>query len=128
MDRTREIIGAAIDVHNAIGPGLLESAYQACLAHELSARGISFVRELPLPVVYKGVSVDCGYRLDFLVEDSVLEIKSITAINPIHVAQVLTYMKLGGWSLGLIINFNVVSLNRGIRRLALSSSPSSPSR
>ena len=124
MDRTREIIGAAIDVHNAIGPGLLESAYQACLAHELSARGISFVRELPMPVVYKGVSVDCGYRLDFLVEDSVLEIKSITAINPIHVAQVLTYMKLGGWSLGLIINFNVVSLNRGIRRLALSSSPS----
>jgi GxxExxY protein len=128
MDRTREIIGAAIDVHNAIGPGLLESAYQACLAHELSARGISFVRELAMPVVYKGVSVDCGYRLDFLVEDSVLEIKSITAINPIHVAQVLTYMKLGGWNLGLIINFNVVSLNRGVRRLALSSSPSSPSR
>jgi GxxExxY protein len=124
MDRTREIIGAAIDVHNAIGPGLLESAYQACLAHELSARGISFVRELAMPVVYKGVSVDCGYRLDFLVEDSVLEIKSITAINPIHVAQVLTYMKLGGWNLGLIINFNVVSLNRGVRRLALSSSPS----
>jgi GxxExxY protein len=128
MDRTREIIGAAIDVHNAIGPGLLESAYQACLAHELSARGISFVRELAMPVAYKGVSVDCGYRLDFLVEDSVLEIKSITAINPIHVAQVLTYMKLGGWNLGLIINFNVISLNRGIRRLALSSSPSSPSR
>ena len=128
MDRTREIIGAAIDVHKAIGPGLLESAYQACMAHELSARGINFVRELPLPVVYKDVNVDCGYRLDFLVEDSVLEIKSITAINPIHVAQVLTYMKLGGWSLGLIINFNVVSLNRGIRRLALSSSPSSPLR
>jgi len=117
--RTHVIIGAAIEVHNANGPGLLESAYQQCLAHELSVRGIPFVRELPLPVFNKGVKVDCGYRLDFVVEDVFVEIKSITGFEPIHMAQLLTYLKLGRWKVGLLINFNVTSLTRGIRRIVL---------
>jgi GxxExxY protein len=118
-DVTGQIIGAAIEVHSSIGPGLLESAYQECIARELTLRGVPFLRQLPLPVIYKGVKVDCAYRLDFLIEDVVLEIKSVAAIDPIHVAQVLTYMKLGNWKLGLLINFNVTALTRGIRRLAL---------
>jgi GxxExxY protein len=118
-DVTSNIIGAAIEVHRAIGPGLLESAYQECMSRELVERGIPFVRQLPLTVTYKGGKVDCAYRLDFLIEDVVLEIKSVAAIDPIHVAQVMTYMKLGNWKLGLLINFNVTSLTRGIRRLVL---------
>jgi GxxExxY protein len=118
-DVTGKIIAAAIDVHRAIGPGLLESAYQGCMQHEFALRGIRFVRQLPLPVVYKGTKVDCAYRLDFLVEDVVLEIKSVAAIDQVHIAQVLTYMKLGGWHLGLLVNFNVTQLTRGIRRLIL---------
>ena len=118
-DTTGKIIGAAIEVHSAVGPGLLESAYQECLGHELTLLGIPFVRQLPLPVIYKGVKVDCAYRLDFLVEDVVLEIKSVAALDPIHVAQVMTYMKLGHWKVGLLINFNVTVLTRGIRRLVL---------
>lgn len=118
-DTTGRIIGAALEVHRAIGPGLLESAYQECLAHELALRRLPFLRQLALPVIYKGVKVDCAYRLDFLVDDVVLEIKSLAAIDPIHIAQVMTYMKLGGWKVGLLINFNVTSLTRGIRRLML---------
>jgi len=118
-DVTSKIIGAAIEVHSAIGPGLLESAYQECVSRELVVRGIPFVRQLPLTVTYKGVKVDCAYRLDFLIEDVVLEIKSVAAIDPIHVAQLLTYMKLGNWKVGLLINFNVTTLTRGIRRLML---------
>jgi GxxExxY protein len=116
---TGQIIGAAIEVHRALGPGLLESAYQECMTHELMLRGVPFVRQLPLAVQYKGVRVDCAYRLDFLIDDVVLEIKSVAGIDPVHVAQVLTYMKLGRWKLGLLINFNVKVLSRGIRRLIL---------
>jgi GxxExxY protein len=118
-DVTGQIIGAAIEVHRALGPGLLESAYQECMTHELMLRGVPFVRQLPLAVQYKGVRVDCAYRLDFLIDDVVLEIKSVAGIDPVHVAQVLTYMKLGRWKLGLLINFNVKVLSRGIRRLIL---------
>jgi GxxExxY protein len=116
---TGKIIGAAIEVHRALGPGLLESAYQECLCHELALRAIAFQRQLSLPVTYKGLKLDCSYRLDFLVDDVVVEIKSVAAIDPIHEAQLLTYMKLGNWKLGLLINFNVALLTRGIRRLIL---------
>ena len=118
-DVTGAIIGGAIEVHRAIGPGLLESAYQECMGHELFLRGVPFLRQHPLPVHYKGVRVDCAYRLDFLVDDVVLEIKSVSGIDSIHIAQVLTYMKLGEWKLGLLINFNVKVLTSGIRRLIL---------
>ena len=118
-DVTGQIIGVAIEVHRAIGPGLLESAYQECMAHELFLRGVPFLRQYPLPVHYKGVRVECAYRLDFLVDDVVFEIKSVSGIDPIHVAQVLTYMKLGDWKLGLLINFNVAVLKNGIVRRVL---------
>lgn len=117
---TEQIIGAAIDVHRALGPGLLESAYEECLCRELALRSIPFERQRPLPVEYKGVRVDCGYRLDLLVANSVVvEIKSVSAIEPVHEAQLLTYLKLGGWKLGLLINFNVPVLKDGIRRRIL---------
>jgi len=117
---TREVIGAAIEVHRALGPGLLESAYEQCLSRELTLRHVPFVRQLPLPVEYKGVKVDCSYRLDFLVDSSVVvEIKAVSALEPIHSAQLLTYMKLGCWSLGLLINFNVPVIRYGIRRMIL---------
>ncbi len=119
-DLTREIIGAAIGVHRALGPGLLESAYEECLCHELRLRGLHFERQKPLPVVFKGVMLDCGYRLDLLVSNSVVvEIKSVDAFLPIHEAQLLTYLKLGGWCVGLLINFNVPVLKGGIKRIAL---------
>jgi GxxExxY protein len=117
---TKEIIGAAIEVHKALGPGLLESAYEECLCHELSLRRVAFGRQTPLPVEYKGVKLDCGYRLDLLVEGAVVvEIKAVEAIHAIHEAQLLTYLKLGGWKLGLLINFNVSVLKEGIRRRIL---------
>ncbi len=114
---TEQIIGAAIEVHKVLGPGLLESAYEECLCRELGLRGIQFERQRSLPVEYKGVKLDCGYRLDFLVENTVVvEIKSVSGIEPIHEAQLLTYLKLGGWKLGLLVNFNVPVLKDGIRR------------
>ena len=117
---TERIIGAAIEVHKALGPGLMESAYEECLCRELALRGIGVERQLPLPVEYKGVRLDCSYRLDLLVEQSVVvEIKSLSSIEPIHEAQLLTYLKLGGWKLGLLINFNVPALKDGIRRRIL---------
>jgi GxxExxY protein len=117
---TGEIIGAAIEVHRYLGPGLLESAYQQCLARELALREISYRREWPLPLEYKGLRVKCGYRIDFLVADSVVvEIKSVEAIAPVHQAQLLTYMRIGGWNVGLLINFNVLVLRTGIRRKVL---------
>ena len=117
---TRDIIGAAIEVHKALGPGLLESAYDECLCRELSLRGIRFERQKPLPIHYKGVRLDCGYRIDLLVEDTVvLELKAVDGIEPIHEAQVLTYLKLGGWQVGLLMNFHVPVLKDGIRRLVL---------
>jgi GxxExxY protein len=120
VDATGDVIGAAIKVHRALGPGLLESAYEECLCRELTLRQLPFARQVALPVEYKGVKVDCSYRLDLLVASSiVVEIKSVTALEPIHSAQLLTYMKLGPWHLGLLINFNVPVLRAGIRRMIL---------
>ena len=117
---TEAIIGAAIEVHKHLGPGLLESAYEECLCHELNLRDIPFQRQIPLPVVYKGTKLDCGYRIDLLVKNEVVvELKAIEGILPIHEAQTLTYMRLGGWKVGLIINFNVPIVVKGIKRLVL---------
>ena len=115
---TGEIIGAAIEVHRELGPGLLESSYEMCLARELELCGISFEFEKPLPLEYKGVRLDCGYRLDLLVAGAVIvEVKSVENLAPIHDAQLLTYLKLTGVKVGLLINFNVAFLRHGIRRL-----------
>jgi GxxExxY protein len=117
---TREIIGAAIEVHRHLGPGLLESAYLRCLTRELFLKEIPFKREWPLPLEYKGVQVGCSYRLDLLVSDAVVvEIKSVEVLTSIHDAQLLTYLKLGGWKVGLLINFNVEVLKTGIHRKVL---------
>jgi GxxExxY protein len=117
---TESIIGAAIEVHKLLGPGLLESTYEECLCHELNLRNISFQRQVPLPVVYKGVNLDCGYRIDLLVKNEVVvELKAVENILPVHEAQALTYMRLGGWKVGLIINFNVPIVVKGIKRLVL---------
>lgn len=114
---TGSVIGAAIEVHKQLGPGLLESAYKECLCREFVIRGINFEKEKPLPVKYKGVKLECGYRLDFLIERLiVLEIKAIESVALIHKAQLVTYLKLGGWRVGLLINFNVLILKDGIRR------------
>ena len=116
-DLTYAINGAAMEVHTKLGPGLLESAYEACLCRELFLRGIPFQRQVPLPLVYKDVKLDCAYRLDLLVADYVvIEIKSVEAIAPIHHTQLLTYLQLGGYRVGLLINFNVESLKDGIIR------------
>ncbi|MEW6542165.1 MAG: GxxExxY protein [Nitrospirota bacterium] len=118
--RTEQIIGAAIEVHKSLGPGLLESAYEECLCYEMTLRKVRYERQRPLAVEYKGIKLDCGYRLDLLVENAVVvEIKAIESIEPIHEAQLLTYLKLGGWKLGLLINFNVPVLKDGIRRRIL---------
>ncbi len=117
---THEIIGAAIEVHRTLGPGLLESAYSECLARELSLRGIPFEREKPLPVVYKEIKLDCGYRIDFLVDGRVVvELKAIEALAPIHDAIVLTYLRLSGCKIGLLINFHVEVLKDGVKRFVL---------
>ena len=117
---TERIIGAAIEVHRKLGPGLLESAYRECFARELLLRSISFERERPIPLVYKDVHLECGYRLDFLiVKLVVVEVKSVDGLAPIHEAQLITYLRLGGWNLGLLINFNVLLLKNGIRRRVL---------
>ena len=114
---TYEIIGAALDVHRALGPGLLESAYEECLCYELNLRQIPFERQRPLPLQYKGKRLDCGYRLDVVVLDAVVvEIKAVESILPIHEAQLLRYLKIGGWKIGLLLNFNVSVLKDGIRR------------
>jgi GxxExxY protein len=115
---TQEVIGAAIEVHRALGPGLLESAYETCLCHELRLRKMPFERQKELPVRYKGVQLDCGYRLDVLVASAVVvELKAIEALLPIHEAQVLSYLRLGGWPIGLLINFHVPVLKHGIKRI-----------
>src|SRR5215204_1831873 len=117
---TYETIGAAIEVHRTLGPGLLESSYRECLCRELSLRGIGFKREYGLPVQYKGIRLDCGYRIDILVADVVVvEIKAVEGLAPVHDAQLLTYLRLGGWKVGLLINFNVVVLKDGIHRRML---------
>ena len=115
---TEAIIGAAIEVHRHLGPGLLESAYQECLCEELGLRKIPFKRQILLPVIYKSKKLDVGYRIDLLVNDEVIvELKTVEAMLPIHEAQALTYMRLGGWQVGLILNFNVTVLKNGIKRL-----------
>jgi GxxExxY protein len=115
---TEAVIGAAIEVHRHLGPGLLESAYEECLCEELSLRKTPYKRQLALPVLYKNKKLDIGYRVDLLINDEVLvELKTVEAILPIHEAQALTYMRLGGWQVGLILNFNVVVLKNGIKRL-----------
>ena len=120
QELTEQIIGALIDVHRALGPGLLESAYQACLARELCLRELSFEQEKPLPVEYKGVMLDCGYRLDFIVAGKVIiELKAVEAFQPVHEAQLLTYLRLAGCRVGLLVNFNVPVLKRGIKRMVL---------
>ena len=117
---TGEILSAAFEVHQELGPGLLESAYQACLCHELSCRGFSVRTEVPLPVRYKNVRLECGYRIDLVVDDKVaVELKSIDKILPIHQAQLLTYLRLSGMRVGLLMNFNVRMLKDGILRRVL---------
>ena len=118
--RTSSIIGAAIEVHRHLGPGLLESTYEECLCHELHLRGLDFKCQLELPVLYKGLKLDCGYRIDIIVQDEVvLELKSVERILPIHEAQLLTYLKLAGKKVGLLVNFNVPLLTQGIIRRVL---------
>ncbi len=115
---TEAIIGAAIRVHRELEPGLLESAYEACLAFELAEHGMAVERQKPLPLVYRGVQIECGYRIDLLVENAVVvELKTVDKILPIHEAQLLSYLKLSGRNVGLVINFNVVVLRDGIRRM-----------
>jgi GxxExxY protein len=115
---THEIIGAAIEVHRMLGPGLLESAYEECLARELAIRGLPFERQKPVPVTYKDVKLECGYRIDLLVDGTVVvELKAVDALAPIHDAIVLTYLRLSGCRIGLLINFHAVVLKDGIRRL-----------
>ena len=115
---SKEIIGAAIEVHRHLGPGLLESAYEECMSHEPNLIGLSFERQKPLALTYKGKNLDCGYRLDLVVEGLViLELKAVSNIEPIHEAQLLTYLKLSDLKLGILINFNVPILKNGIKRL-----------
>ena len=117
---THEIIGAAIEVHRHLGPGLLESSYRECLCHELLIREVSFRREYGLPLQYKGIRLECGYRLDLLVGGLVVvELKAVERLAAIHDAQLLTYLRIGGWRVGLLINFNVAVLKEGIRRRIL---------
>lgn len=117
---SKEIIGAAIEVHRHLGPGLLESAYEQCLAHEFHSRGIPFEQQKAVPVAYKGVRLDCGFRVDFLVGGLVVvELKAVDELDDVHSAQVLTYLKLMGCKLGLLLNFNERRLGDGIKRLVL---------
>lgn len=117
MDKiTEKIIGATIEVHKALGPGLLESAYQECLFYELKALGYSVKKEVSLPIIYKDIRLDHGYRIDLLVENIVVEIKTVEQFTDVHSAQILTYMKLGDYPLGLLLNFNTKLLKNGIKR------------
>lgn len=115
---SESVIGACIEIHRCLGPGLLESAYEECLCHELSTRGIPFERQKPLPVSYKSVKLDCGYRLDLVVAQTlIVEIKAVESLLPIHEAQLLTYLKLANIPAGLLINFNVPILKQGLKRM-----------
>ena len=117
-DLSGKIIGLAIEVHNALGPGLLESSYKECLFYKIGKSGLYVEKEKPMPLVFEGVKLECGYRIDLLIENKlVIEIKSVEALNDIHLAQTLTYLKLGNYKLGLIMNFNVVRLKNGIKRV-----------
>lgn len=114
------VIGAAIEVHRELGPGLLESTYERCLAYEFDVHGIRFEQQKSLPVYYKGVLLDCGYRIDMLIEDQlILELKSVETVHPVHEAQLMTYMKLSGIKQGFLVNFNVPCLKQGLKSLLL---------
>ena len=116
---TQKIIGSAITIHKELGPGLLESSYEACLAYELAQLNLKFERQKGLPISYRGVKLDCGYRIDFIVEDRVIiELKAVEKLEPIHEAQILSYLKLSHCEIGLLINFNVKLIKHGIRRFA----------
>ncbi len=114
---TGSVISAAIDVHRELGPGLLESAYEACLVYELTQRGLNVQRQVELPIPYRGIHLNCGYRIDLLVEGVLVELKAVDSLKPLHQAQVLSYLKLSGCKVGLLINFNVKVLKDGVRRL-----------
>ena len=115
---TKEIIGAAIEIHRHLGPGLLESAYEECLCHELQFRGLSFERQKPLLLEYRGIKLDCDYQIDIVVENKViLELKCVDSITPVHEAQLLTYLRLSGRKIGLILNFHVSLMRDGVKRL-----------
>jgi GxxExxY protein len=117
---SKHVIGCAIEVHRILGPGLLESVYEECLAYELTRSGLQVSRQQPLPISYKGQALDAGFRIDLLIEKSlIIELKSVQQLQPIHTAQLLTYMKLSSISVGLLLNFNVVRLKSGIKRLVL---------
>ncbi len=117
---TAQVIGCAIQVHRSLGPGLLESTYERCLVRELGMQGLNFQRQVPVPIHYRGLQLDCGYRIDLLVAESlILELKAIDELHGIHEAQLLTYMKLTGIRTGLLINFNVERLKHGVKRLKL---------
>jgi len=119
-DLSAQIIGCAIEVHKTLGPGLLESTYEHCLAYELSNSGLAFERQKALPINYKGTALECGYRLDFLVENKlIVELKSVDKLQKIHEAQILTYMRLAHLNVGLLINFNEIMLKNGIKRFVL---------
>ncbi len=119
-DLSNQVIGCAIEVHRALGPGLLESSYEQCLAHEMSLAGIAFQLQPALPVEYKGLKLDCGYRIDLLIEGRlIVELKSVSALLPLHDAQILTYLKLSRVRVGLLINFNVTRLKDGLKRFVL---------
>jgi GxxExxY protein len=124
---TELIIGAAIEVHRVTGPGLLESVYEECLCYELSQLQLAFERQVHLPVLYKGIKLDCGYRMDLVVEDAVvLELKTVDSLVPVHLAQLLTYLILSGKKIGLLMNFNESVLRKGLKRLVNDFSPVSP--
>jgi GxxExxY protein len=115
---SNKIIGAAIEVHNGLGPGLLESAYKECLYFKLAQLGLNVAKERAMPLVFESVKLECGYRIDLLVENKVvIEVKSVDALTDIHLAQTLTYLKLGNYKLGLLINFNVLKVKDGLRRI-----------
>ena len=117
---SRQIIGAAMKVHSALGPGLLEAAYETCLCHELARRDLRFARQVPMPIRFENFNLECGFRIDLAVEDKVIvELKSVDHILPVHHSQLLTYLKLSGLPLGLLINFNVAHLRNGISRRVL---------
>jgi GxxExxY protein len=118
---SNKVLGAAIEVHRHLGPGLLESAYEECLFYELGKLGLRVKRQMPVPVVYKEIALDCGYRVDLLVEDNlIIELKSVDAFLPVHEAQILTYLKFSRKSIGLLINFNVPQLKQGMKRFVMS--------
>lgn len=115
---TKKIIGCAIEVHKLLGPGLLESAYQVCLEYELKKTGLKVEKERPMPIIYKDIKLDHGYRMDLLVEDKiVVELKTVEKLTDVHLAQILTYLRLGNYKLGLLINFNVTKLTNGLKRV-----------